>query len=419
MQYQPLYQMSFSHPQPQPRPRFCIFRPGGLLAPLIPIDELPSWLQICNWSPDMYMGLQPVSPSFIPREGEYDVICHHCSSSVDSLHQSVSERNTDSQSPHSSPKSAASQSKSCPGGFFGALPDCDAPPMVSRMPFGAAIPLPGHPPFQSALQNPFLGMYMLQMPCATANIMPTVMPTPAALEKALDIASTCSQMGSALSKGSNMMPENCYPLNPHSSGSDADSERSAKSHSRTPVRSKARRLDSPDPRSKPPSSPNSRIGFDPTMEEPSLCSTTVLHETASLLNESIASTVSLTAAVERLKERLGTKLLARGPTAHSIQRNAVNVVPQSRSSSKIHKVRTSAQRRNVRIRHRRRAKKPPQSASKTSNANNEPLAEQPNSATKRRDRREKLLRGKKGSNASIRCIHNDMLQNGRFHAPHR
>jgi hypothetical protein len=59
-------------------------------------------------------------------------------------------------------------------------------------------------------------------------VMPSVMRTPAAMEKARDIASTCSHIGSDLF-------EKSFPQGEHqSSGSDADSERSVPPSQRRP-----------------------------------------------------------------------------------------------------------------------------------------------------------------------------------------
>ncbi|KAL4879600.1 hypothetical protein BJY04DRAFT_91460 [Aspergillus karnatakaensis] len=83
----------------QPFPKFYIVRPDGKHVPLIPLDELPSWLQIgfMDWNhPNIYMFMIPATVSAVPREGEYDVICQYCISSVDNtLHRSASESGQD------------------------------------------------------------------------------------------------------------------------------------------------------------------------------------------------------------------------------------------------------------------------------------------------------------------------------------
>ncbi|KAJ5884940.1 hypothetical protein N7495_009450 [Penicillium taxi] len=73
--------MSYNFPS-TPRPRYCVVRPNGMIAPMIPIDELPGWLQIFNWPSDILLGLEPVSNRSIQRNDEYHVICHNCANSV-------------------------------------------------------------------------------------------------------------------------------------------------------------------------------------------------------------------------------------------------------------------------------------------------------------------------------------------------
>ncbi|KAJ5459775.1 uncharacterized protein N7458_001327 [Penicillium daleae] len=400
--FQAPFSLSYSHIQP--RPRFCIFRPGGIPAPLIPIDELPSWLHIGNFGRDSTAALQPVSLSFIPREGEYDVICHHCSSSVDSLHQSTSERNSDSQSP----QSAASQTRSCPGAFFAPAADCDVQAVVQP------INIMGQLPVQAAVQSPFLGMYMLQMPAISSNVMPSVMRTPAAMEKARDIASTCSHIGSDLF-------EKSFPQGEHqSSGSDADSERSVPPSEKTTIPAPAKRVDSPDPRVDHVSSPNSRIGFDAAAEmesriqEPSPMEGS--QDAMTVLNESIASTRSLTAAVLRLGQLMAEGKIRRPSNFDPGQLHRTGFKSDSKTRPRAPSVHAPSKR--VRVRHRRRRADKAAKSKPAPKTNEEPKPEQPNSATKRRERREKLNRGKKDTGSPSRFAHMTAMQNG-HEAPHR
>ncbi|OOQ81780.1 hypothetical protein PEBR_43154 [Penicillium brasilianum] len=402
--------LSLSYSHVQPRPRFCIFRPGGQLAPLIPADELPSWLHIGNFGPDLNAALQPVSLSFIPREGEYDVICHNCSSSVDSLHQSMSERNSDSQSPQSA--SSSSQTKSCPGAFFTQTAECDVQAVIQP------INILSQPPIQASVQSPFLGMYMLQMPAISSNVMQSVMRTPAAMEKARDIASTCSHIGSDLF-------EKTYPRGEHqSSGSDADSERSNQPSDKTFVLDEAKRVDSPDPRVDRVSSPNSRTGFDAAAEMKShlqeLVEKDEAHKTITVANESIASTRSLTAAVLRLGQLLAEGKIRRPSNFDlgRLHRTSFKKNSAARPSS------FHVPSKRVRVRHRRRRAdkpdkpdKPDKSKPVAPKVNDEPQPEQhnsdqPNSATKRRQRREKLNRGKTDTGSPTRFTHMTATQNG-------
>lgn len=394
--FQAPYSLSFPHVQP--RPRFCIFRPGGRLAPLIPADELPSWLHLGNFGPDLSAALQPVSLSFIPREGEYDVICHHCSSSVDSLHQSTSERNSDSQSPRSS----TSQTQSCPGAFFTPAADCEVPAVVQP------VNIMGQPPIQAAVQSPFPGMYMLQMPVISSNVMPSVMRTPAAMEKARDIASTCSHIGSDLF-------EKGYPQGEQqSSGSDADSERSDTLSEKTILPIPSKRVDSPDPRVDHVSSPNSRTGFDAAAELKSQIQESApeedAHDAMTVLTQSIASTRSLTAAVLRLGQLMAEGKIRR-PSNFDLgllHRTGFKLdsVARPRASSSVY----VAPSKRVRVRRRRRrADKPKPDAPKVNNE--EPKPEQQNSTTKRRERREKQKRGKKDTGSPSRFAHMTATQN--------
>lgn len=405
--------LSLSYSHVQPRPRFCIFRPGGQLAPLIPADELPSWLHIGNFESDLNAALQPVSLSFIPREGEYDVICHNCSSSVDSLHQSMSERNSDSQSPQSA--SSSSQTKSCPGAFFTQTAECDVQAVIQP------INILSQPPIQASVQSPFLGMYMLQMPAISSNVMQSVMRTPAAMEKARNIASTCSHIGSDLF-------EKTYPRGEHqSSGSDADSERSNQPSDKTIVLDEAKRVDSPDPRVDRVSSPNSRTGFDAAAEMKAHIQKSAekdeAHDTITVANESIASTRSLTAAVQRLGQLLAEGKIRRPSNFDlgRLHRTSFKKNSATRPSS------FHVPSKRVRVRHRRRRAgkpdKPDKSKPVAPKVNDEPKHEQPdsdqpNSATKRRRRREKLDRGKKNTGSPSRFTHMTATQKG-HESPHR
>ncbi|KAJ5153317.1 uncharacterized protein N7482_009795 [Penicillium canariense] len=358
----------------------------------------------------MFLGLQPVSLSFIPREGEYDVICHHCSSSVDSLHQSISERNEDFQSPQSPP----SRIKSCPGAFFSPAPDHDASPAVQ------SINVLSEPPLQSARQNPLVGMCMVQLPTLSANIMPSVMPTPAALEKALDIASTCSYLGSDITRVSKIFTEN-HRRTQKSSGSDADSERSVQSPCKTPVPNPAKRVDTPDPRVEHISSPNSRTGFDPAAELASSLLESFpkegLPDSATILSASLASTRSLTAAVQRLEQLIAERNIHRRPdfNLRSLHRTGFKSDgPLLSKTTKVH----SASPKRVRARHcRRRADRPSKTKSEALKTSEGPKPEQQNSATKRRDRREKLKRSKEDTGAPSRFGQTMGMQNVHLQPP--
>lgn len=67
------------------RPLFYIMRPGNKVVPLIPVDELPGWLQIIQNFPVDPHSMSPASAGQIPRSGEYDIICLYCSAALESL----------------------------------------------------------------------------------------------------------------------------------------------------------------------------------------------------------------------------------------------------------------------------------------------------------------------------------------------
>lgn len=149
-----------SHP-PQPFPKFYVFRPDRRVVPLIAVDELPSWLQIGDWDWNdisLFGNMIPASWSQIPRKGEYDVVCYNCCSNVDALHRSISEQSD-------RPPSAASghnDVKHFPGAFYplGLEYWAAAHPMLaSYFQFSALR----QPPFYTHLQSPFVGMCLVDV----------------------------------------------------------------------------------------------------------------------------------------------------------------------------------------------------------------------------------------------------------------
>ncbi|KAJ5998674.1 hypothetical protein N7451_006484 [Penicillium sp. IBT 35674x] len=263
MQFQPVCPVHFIRPQ-QLHPRFCIFRPGGVPTPLIAIDELPSWLQISNPSPDTYIGLQPVSPSYIPREGEYEVTCINCSSSVSSVNHSMSDRNEDVQSPQSS----ASANKSCTGTSCNGTGENAAAITISKFPIGFNI---GNPAFDATRQSPVIGLYSTsRSPLAPQNI-----PLPSS------IVSTASQPSSF---GESILGSDVEPSKSDRSDTPTTSADSSKGTSIASTRSLASAVDRPREKKRlKGSSADSSNGT------------------------SIASTRSLTAAVGRLRQKIKLK----------------------------------------------------------------------------------------------------------------
>ncbi|KAJ5917763.1 hypothetical protein N7454_010138 [Penicillium verhagenii] len=330
MQFQPMCPVHFIHPQ-QLRPRFCILRPGGVPTALIAADELPSWLRISNPSPDVFIGLQPVSPTYIPREGEYQVTCNNCSSSASSMsvNHSVSDRNEDVQTPNS----AGSGTRSCTSAqslYIGKQENGAA--IVPKFPIGFTI---GNSPFDATLQSPVIGLYSSNIP-----------PVP---PRTVDVpVSTVSQPESSVGS---------------SSGSERLSTKLGKSE----------KLDTPGE-------------FADSSENPDTCA-------GSSNRTSIASTRSLTAAVERLRKKLNLKRLSRQNSFRQKVHRAVQADSDWPKQPKAHRVRSKAPRR-VRTPRRRRVNSKKSKTEHYSliekNKDVKLSFEQPNSATKRCDRRERL-----------------------------
>ncbi|KAJ5289101.1 hypothetical protein N7478_002131 [Penicillium angulare] len=455
MQFQPVYPLPFVHAQP--RPRFCVFRPGGLLAPLIPVDELPSWLQVCNWSPDMFMGLQPVSLSYIPREGEYDVICHHCSSSVDSLHQSISERNEESESPPSS----ASQPKSCPGAFFNSAPAGGGGSSVAKIPMGFPFPVLGQPPFSATLQSPLLGVYGANFP-AMASQMPSPSSAPPKSPNIPRSSSSSSEghlpeLRGSLEQASAKIPDT--PATSVHSISNSHSQKGfVESHSGDIVTDISGEIGEIEGNMTPSTDDldikiatsisttscsveeTSENGeamaglMRPSTDEVGINIAESIAKTLCSVDEtSAASVISLTAAAERLRERMRPKFPTGQKSSDSYMQRGVKPIDpppwlKSRnrsksltsSCSKGRKVPSPAHRR-ANFRRRRRADKtgPKRTLSNHSKVSKRSATklEQPNSCTKRRDRRERLaqrlVHGGKDMDTKSRYWHMKMISNWR------
>lgn len=390
MQYTPVpVYVQTSHQIPpnflaRPRPRFCILRPGGFWTPLIPLDELPSWLEICNWAPDLYMGMYPASMTFIPREGEYDVVCHHCSHGVDSLHQSISEREASSVA-----ASNAASTKDCPEQHVSPNAQhndaVSLPTVLHHSPPNHANYFLEQPPFSAILQTPFVGMCVVDM----NSQYPNVAQDPAEPKRRMSIENSIPpQIFGAVGVGS-------PPLSVANSAN-------------------ARRPESPYPHAHDAGS------FAKPQRVASLQNESVV----SMQSGSVASTRSLTvAAIEQMK-RMRRRRVSRGSSLHAsisvaeakslsqVSGSKISKVSQvskvsknskvSKTSklSKISSIRViSKHRRKVILRRRRaeerKAHRAAQSAILIEALKLKP--EQPNSATKRRDRRERMMQRRKQS----------------------
>lgn len=433
MQFQPVCTLPFV--VPHPRPRFCLFRPDGSLAPLIPIDELPSWLQIGNWPPEMFTGLQPVSLSYIPREGEYKLICHNCSSSGGSLSKMSSGRNEDSQTPLSaasggsptsggSAASAASQTQSCPGGFRSPLPHVDAA-AAPKIPMALSLSMLAQSPFHTPMQAPLPGTYGVNVPPMTTQFVPS---------PAMQIP---FPPGRSSTSSSDRIPASLQKSFEQSSGNRSDcSATSAHSIcSSTPLKAH----DAPD-------LPNEAELDELAVSKSELATeikmaaviANTIQRTLSLGERSVASTRSLTAAVELLKRRLSKKvsdqsdcencqcekdfmeLGSRPPTPAPFS-------PKRKRSSKYNIRVPSPAHRRAKFRRRRRADKTKSPKVPIANCINIPdegesKPEQTNSATKRRDRRERLAErlnhSKRDVDSKNRYWHMMMIPNWRANVTH-
>ncbi|KAJ5372546.1 hypothetical protein N7517_004552 [Penicillium concentricum] len=363
----PIFVQTSHHPPTllaRPRPRFCILRPGGFWTPLVPLDELPSWLEICNWSPDLYMGMYPASMTFIPREGEYDVVCHHCSHRVDSLHQSFSERGA--------PSVAASNTAT----HGTSAKDCPEQHVSPNAYHADAISLPTvlhhdadhfleQPPFSAMLQTPFVGMCVVDMD----SQYPDISQDPPGPKRRMSIGNSIPpQIFGAAGIGS-------PPLSVANSGN-------------------ARRSDSPHPHAHDTGS------FGKPKRVESLRNESV----ASMQSGSVASTRSLTVAAIEQMRRMRRRRLSRGSSllASISVAEATNLSQVSGSKvSKVSKASSirviSKHRRKVILRRRRAEERKTRKPQSEISMEPKIKPEQTNSATKRRDRRERMMQRRKQS----------------------
>ncbi|CAL5866216.1 uncharacterized protein PFLUO_LOCUS423 [Penicillium psychrofluorescens] len=405
-----------------PRPRFCLLRPGGVMAPLIPMDELPSWLQV-GLSPDMCVGLQPASLTFIPREGEYEVVCSHCSSSVDSMHLSFSERVSDVQSPPSaqSPPSVNSN-KTCPGAFWGSP---GYPPM-EMLKQARALPVLGQPPFHATLQNPTIGMCIVPIQDPQWSLQGGGFPPG-------DFQPSAFHPGPAQSSGhasgiqsAGLASEIISAPAVYAEAGSVTSSHLSHEVVQSGVVPQVPGL-VPDHRAAAVSSgPISTMASSaianrvPTPGPNGTRSVTTQNGSLKSPNESIASTRSLTAAVERLKEVIGAKISRNASLCHDIKSETGQLSVHSSlkesgiivagANKKGGNRSTRARRRRRRRRHEKDKPKPA-----TDPVEDKVQQEQPNSATKRRDRRERLQQ--KNANYSSRYWHMMMIPNWRSAVP--
>lgn len=406
----------------KPRPRFCIVRPDGLQAPLIPLDELPSWLEIYEWGTEMFKEMRPVSLSAIPRDGEYDVICHHCSNSVDEFHLSASL--SASERSDVSPQSPVSQTQSCPPGFFN-------PKGRKPLEAGPLLPAPEQSPFNVTLQSPFGGVLTLDVHGIATN-RPFLSD---AFQKQLSPPSGSPSMSDPSPDESPHSLRESPEIKPSLQPSLPDTD--SRCNLASAMGSAVAKGKENQPAAQPP-----KVASSPVVEDAdevaamissaiaaSLCGKSVrsvksVKSAASIksADESVASARSLTALVQRYEQvRQDRAPPRRTPRACSIPESVISKISIESGRSKgspIHKAHNAASRRHAKIRRRRRrADKAKVSRPSSTVSSRKPKPEQMNSATKRRDRREKLVRGRKDKEANDQYWH--METNWRTQAARR
>ncbi|KAJ5565951.1 hypothetical protein N7535_007589 [Penicillium sp. DV-2018c] len=353
----------------RPRPRFCILRPGGFWTPLIPLDELPHWLEICNWAPDLQVGMYPASMSYMPREGEYDVVCHNCAHSNASLHQSVSERDAFSVPSTTTKSSSEPQHEPQPR------------PKARRRDSILVHTKSPTQPFGGMLQSPFVGMCMVDMHSQYSH--PSADRPPAG--RRMSIGNVTAPPNFGMHVGS-------PPLSMAPSGN-------------------TRRTDTPFP-----GSPGPQHAHGELFGKPQRFNGLENESTASIQSGSVA-TRPLTAAtmqrLDRMRRRrrastlCGSLSIKSGITPSQVSLSHLSKVSQLSKASKISKASVfskssiiviSRRRRRMLLRRQRAeardASKNPISPSSSEAPTPQPKPEQPNSATKRRDRRERMMRRK-------------------------
>jgi hypothetical protein len=392
MQFASQYPTMVSAPPglPKPPPRFCILWPGGMWTPLIPLDEVPGWLEFGNWGPGFSLGQYPVSMTYIPRNKEYEFVCRNCSHSVDSLDQSMPEREA----------SVAGNAKPCPAPPGSPPPEqsshASLPELIASIAIGYPFSMLGHPPFNAVLQAPFVGMCLVDMQTMQSN------------------STGSKSAGDSSSPGRQMSMENASP--PHVFGPErmdaqpvaADLAGAARDLGTFGAGSPGLSL-----------SPSENIHRWNTSHAHGVESPEKPQRVSSLRSESVASTRSLTAAVAILRmNRIQARRLTRGSslcatisvTSTASCRSIVSISKVSKDSKGPSISVLSKHRRKVQLRRRRaqlnKTSKSPRST--LSLLMPKPKPEQPNSATKRRDRRERMKRGRKQSDRGKQPYYNKM-----------
>jgi hypothetical protein len=416
MQYSPQSHIRFACPQPPHSPpgqstvrtRFCILRPEGFWSPLIPLDELPSWLQICDWTPDMHVGLYPASMSFIPREGEYDVVCHNCSISVDALHKSVSENGPSSAS------SQAAHAKTCPV-------QCYSPPKMQpevramATEFGVTYGILGQPPFHSMLQSPLVGMCLVDVHSRDGELaVASVGQQQMGVENSVPSQSTEQSSASVQSSTDCLVGpvDLCEcPLSPGPSGNvprGLPKRGIAKHHSRpmhghdekwvgTPRRVLSLRDDSSAPSHSAAAMAAALAKHVQRRRSKRMSRSSSLHQSVVSLHRSTTASEATIAPRPHTNAQIANDHIAKAPSIR-VKSKARRKVRMRRQQAEEQKAFTSL---SISLEPISIVGAP------------EPKAEQPNAATKRRDRRERLMRRRNHTDRGSRYWHMMKIPNWR------
>ncbi|ODM14693.1 hypothetical protein SI65_09882 [Aspergillus cristatus] len=135
------------------------------------MDQLPSWLWVRGadqFHPFIYPEMVLASRAMVPRDGEYDVVCRNCYSTIDNLHRSVSQSYGPSPPPAPVSKHA---NLSDPRGHcktkYPVMPEL-------RLPF-VDLSVPG---VSAYVEDPYVGMCLVECPwpLSTSSRLSSVFP---------------------------------------------------------------------------------------------------------------------------------------------------------------------------------------------------------------------------------------------------
>lgn len=384
----------------QPFPKFYVFRPDQRIVPLIAIDELPSWLQVGDWDwsdVSLFEKMIPASFNPLPRDGEYDVVCYNCYSNVDALHRSVSERSD--RPPSAGPM--IKDVKSCPGAFYPLSPEhwTAVPPMMGTnyVPLSSFSSLRQSPFYTTHWQTPFVGMCLVDTRSAEVTVNQINQTNPPSFLPLLPLSPPLSSTRTRSTDVS--MPDQKPVLNP---------EAAVFSPSATPealpepvVQPGTNIVDSPAASVSDPPVVNAEKDAGPSQP---------------LQNDDSTPRRNLNAAIAQLRQALGVHdCKDETPEPHDVKMHDVRHEVQPKK--KVHFAVPDTQQRRKRARRGgRRART--RWAYRKGAFNVDRQAGQQNSATKRRDRRDKMAgKAKKDASPGNRYWHMMRISNWRAQVP--